>query len=144
MSADCQFCRIVSGSAEAHRIREDEYSLAFLDANPATTGHTLVVPKTHRTDLLPTTGPVAGAVFRTVRDVAVAIEGALDPDGFSLFHSSGLVAGTVEHAHVHLLPRYEDDDVALSLDRGRLSADEGERLAEQFRTVLEVETRGEH
>ena len=142
MATDCQFCHIVTGDADAHRLYEDEHTVAFLDSNPAVAGHTLVVPTAHRTDILTATEQTVEAVFRTVRTVGTALDHVLDPDGFSVFHSTGTVVGNVEHAHVHLLPRYEDDEVTLSLARYELPDDEGDRIASQVRTVLSVESGG--
>lgn len=133
---DCEFCRIAGGDAEAHRLHEDDRTVAILDDNPAVTGHALVFPRTHREDL--TTAPDAdwAAVFRTVHALAGAMGRALDPDGYSVFHTSGDLAGTVTHAHVHLLPRSADDGVSVSLARGRLEARDGDRLAARLREEL--------
>ncbi|QFU81577.1 HIT family protein [Natronorubrum aibiense] len=136
MTAECEFCRIVAGDQSAHVLYEDERTLAFLDRNPAVTGHTLVVPRSHEEDALTIDEPTASAVFETVRTVAVALETALEPDGFSVFHTSGPLVGDIDHAHVHLVPRSEDDDVALSLTRGQLTDEEAARLADRVRAVL--------
>jgi histidine triad (HIT) family protein len=58
----------------------------------------------------------------------------LDPDGFSVFHTTGGLVGTVEHAHLHLLPRFADDDVRLALGRGELDDSDAERVVERVRS----------
>lgn len=133
---DCSFCRIAAGDGEAHRLTADDSTVAILDDNPAVPGHALVVPRAHHEDLA--TAPEADwvAVFRTVHALAGAMSRALDPDGFSVFHTSGDMAGTVTHAHVHLLPRSVDDGVAVSLARSRLDPEDGERLAARLRAEL--------
>ncbi|MWV40907.1 HIT domain-containing protein [Natrialba sp. INN-245] len=136
MDDDCTFCRIVAGDGSVRVVYEDERTVAFLDRRPATTGHTLVAPRVHEEELLTTDASATHAVFRTVETVSTALEETLDPDGFSLFHTSGPLVGTVEHAHVHLVPRFEDDDVSLSLPRDRLTADDGAELAARIRERL--------
>ncbi|MFD1563505.1 HIT family protein [Haloarchaeobius amylolyticus] len=136
MDETCEFCRLVDGDQSAHVLYEDERTIAFLDRNPATTGHTLVAPRAHEEEILTSDDPDSGAVFETVRIVASALEAVLEPDGFSTFHTTGPLVGTVDHAHVHLVPRFPDDDVALSLARSKLDPDEAAALTAQVRTVL--------
>lgn len=125
--ADCAFCEIVAGEAEAHVLYEDERTLAFLDQNPAVEGHSLVIPTDHRAELLD--GDDAGAVFETVQTVSDGLDDLLQPDGFSLFYTTETLVGSVRHAHVHVLPRWADDDVSLALHRGRLDDDAAANLA---------------
>jgi len=133
MVDDCAFCRIVSGEDEAHVLYEDERTVAFLDENPAVEGHALVIPKAHREDVLAGDGATAAAVFDTVQTVSRALDAAFEPDGFSVFHSSGSLVGNVEHAHVHVVPRETDDGVHVSLPRRELSEREGSRSAAEIR-----------
>lgn len=128
---ECPFCAIVAGEEEAHVLREDEHTIAFLDVRPASRGHTLVAPTEHIEELLPGPRATVLAVEAAVSDVARALADTLEPDGFSTFYTSGSLVGTVDHAHVHVVPRYEDDDVSISLSRSRLQ--EGEELAAAIR-----------
>ncbi|EMA41934.1 HIT family protein [Halobiforma nitratireducens] len=137
---DCEFCTIAAGDRPAHVLYETEGSIAFLDENPAVTGHTLVVPRGHETDLLSSMDSPGADVFRAVRIVAVALEDVLEPDGFSVFHTSGTLVGTVDHAHVHLLPRFEDDGISLALARERLREADAERLATAVRESVDGAT----
>lgn len=137
MTADCEFCQIGAGEAEAHVLYETDEVIAFLDIRPATQGHTLIAPRDHRTELLNGQPELAKAVDAVTRRVAGAIESTLEPEGFSTFYTTGDVVGTVEHAHVHLVPRYEDDGVSISLPRSRLV--DGEELAHTIRSVGDLE-----
>ena len=111
---DCIFCAIVAGNAPAERLFEDESTLAFLDANPATDGHTLVIPKRHAGDLFEIEDEDADALWRSVRRVARGIREALAPDGMNLFQSNGRAAfQSVFHVHVHVVPRWADDGIRL-------------------------------
>jgi len=111
---DCVFCSIAAGASAAYRVWEDERTLAFLDANPATRGHTLVIPTRHAETLTDVPGGDVAAVFQTVKRVASALESAYEPAGVTVIQSNGRAAGQeVFHAHVHVIPRYEDDSVSL-------------------------------
>jgi histidine triad (HIT) family protein len=107
---DCIFCRIVSGEADSWRVYEDDECLAFLDAFPATRGHTLVVPKRHRADLLALDEHEAQAVMRGTWRVAHLLEERLVPLGLNVLQANRAAAWqSVFHMHVHVVPRYEDD-----------------------------------
>lgn len=131
----CTFCRIAAGEADAHRVYEDDATVAFLDANPAVEGHVLVIPKRHVEDIF--TAEVSGAVFAAVETVAGALRADLDVEGFSVIHTSGPLVGSIDHAHVHLLPRRDEDDVSLALPRDSLDEAWGERLAERLRNAMD-------
>lgn len=137
MNESCPFCRIVTGDEEAYVVAETEETVAFLDDNPAIEGHTLVVPRSHDATLSAMDEETTAAVFAAARRVAVAAEDALDADGVSLFHSSGAAAGQdVFHAHVHVLPRFEDDAISFSPGRGTLTRDDAEALTTRISDAL--------
>lgn len=127
--APCAFCQIATGERDAYVLYEDAETIAFLDSDPAVQGHTLVVPKAHREDLFLDEESSTMAVLESVQRVVSALDRTLHPDGISLFYTSGDIVGRVTHAHVHLLPRYEDDDIHLSLARDSLEEDEAVHLA---------------
>lgn len=129
LMSDCLFCRIVDGELPAHTVYEDDHILAFLDINPVSKGHTLVIPKKHvaRSDQL---GPAeTGELFATAGEIAKALVDAFAPDGYNLLQNNGAGAGQeVGHAHVHIIPRYEDDGVKFSFEHGELSEQEAETV----------------
>lgn len=133
---DCAFCRIVAGERDARRLHEDERTLAFLDDDPATPGHALVIPKRHAGDLLRADEGDATAVIRAARALATAMDAVLEPDGYSLFHTTGELVGRIEHAHLHVVPRTVDDGIHMSLDRTTIDADEADALADRLRAEL--------
>lgn len=109
---DCIFCSIVAEESPAYRVDEDEKTLAFLDSEPAARGHTLVIPKTHYERITDMEEGLAGELFQTVHRVATVLESTHDPDGINIVQANGRTAGQeIFHAHVHVVPRYEDDDV---------------------------------
>lgn len=133
MGADCPFCRIASGDEPAHILYRDERTVAFLDADPTAEGHAIVAPTEHVVGLVDMDGPTAVALFPTARTVAIAIDRVLEPDGFSVFHTTGTLVGRVEHAHLHLIPRWTDDLIHVGLERRPVDEGATERLAERIR-----------
>lgn len=133
---ECTFCQIIAGRRESHMLYEDDETAAFLDANPAAQGHTLVVPKSHRKRLFTGVEPAPVSIFETVNHVSTAIGRALNTDGFSLFYTAGPLVGSVSHAHVHIVPRYEDDKIQLGLERGSLDEKVASQLVDRVRKYL--------
>ncbi len=110
----CIFCRIVRGEASAHRVHEDERTLAFMDIAPVADGHTLVIPKAHCSNLLDAEEQDLQSVIAVSRRVAHAIREALAPDGIGVYQLNGAAAGqTVFHYHMHLVPRVVGSDLRL-------------------------------
>jgi histidine triad (HIT) family protein len=110
----CIFCAIADGSAPARRIYEDEHAIAFMDINPATDGHALVIPREHVRDLWEIDEPIAGRVMAASIRVAASMRKALEPDGINILHATGAAAfQTVFHFHLHLIPRYLGDPIKL-------------------------------
>jgi histidine triad (HIT) family protein len=107
---DCIFCGIVSGEVPATRIHEDDRTVAFMDIQPATRGHALVVPRAHATDLLDIGADDLAACSATAQQVAGLVMRNLGADGVNLVNACGSAAWqTVFHFHLHVVPRYADD-----------------------------------
>ena len=113
-SPSCIFCAIVAGRAPAHRVYEDEHTLAFMDIFPVTDGHTLVIPKPHFENVYECDADALAAVARASHRVAHAIRDELAPDGLMVFQLNGAAAGqTVFHYHMHLMPRRHGEPLQL-------------------------------
>ena len=111
---DCLFCKIVAGDVPATLVHEDERTVAFMDINPATRGHLLVVPREHAADVLEIDPEDLEAVARTGQAMARRVRDKLGADGVNLLNSTGSVAWqTVFHFHLHVIPRYENDPLRL-------------------------------
>lgn len=111
---DCLFCRIISGELPSTRVDEDERTVAFMDINPATRGHVLVVPREHSADLLEVGDDDLAAVVSMARSIAQRQKDRLGADGVNLLNSCGQVAWqTVFHFHLHVIPRYAADPLRL-------------------------------
>ena len=135
--SQCVFCDIIAGRAPAHVVYGDEATLAFMDILPIHEGHTLVVPKTHATDILDIEPEQAAAVMRTALKVAHAVKAAHKCDGINLFQASGSAAGQSEfHFHVHVLPRWIGDGT-IRLRREYTASDEDlGRTADKIRQAM--------
>jgi histidine triad (HIT) family protein len=111
---DCLFCKIVAGEIPSTRVDEDERTVAFMDINPATRGHLLVVPREHSTDLLDVPEADLDACARMAKKLAARAKERLAADGVNLINSCGPAAWqTVLHFHVHVIPRYANDPLRL-------------------------------
>jgi histidine triad (HIT) family protein len=136
MASDCLFCGIVAGDVPAQVVDSDEGTVAFMDINPATKGHALVVPRTHTADLMDIADEDLERTMLAVRRLARKIDGALEPDGFNILNSCRPAAWqTVFHFHVHVIPRYDDDPLKLPwIPRGG-DADQIARAADLIRAA---------
>jgi len=113
--SDCVFCRIVAKQIPATVVHEDEHTLAFMDIGQVNPGHVLVAVKKHAENIFALDEAQAAAVFCSAAKVARAIRGAFEPQGLSVYQANGAAAGqTVLHLHLHLVPRYEGDGMALT------------------------------
>jgi histidine triad (HIT) family protein len=111
---DCIFCKIIAGTLPATIVDEDDRTVAFMDINPATRGHALVIPRAHSRDLLSVPPEDLKAVSVAAQRLAVRMSERLGADGINTINSCGAVAWqTVFHFHVHVVPRYATDPLRL-------------------------------
>jgi histidine triad (HIT) family protein len=107
---DCIFCRIIAGEIPSHKVYEDDATLAFLDINPASRGHALVIPKAHAADLFSLSPDALAATARTTQTVAQLLQRGVRPEGINILQNNGPAAGQVVfHYHVHVIPRWSGD-----------------------------------
>ena len=138
MSEETIFTQIVAGEIPSYTVYEDETTYAFLDANPLTPGHTLVIPKEPYERLNDMPADLVGDVFATAGEIAAAIEDAVGASATTLAINNGEDAGQeVPHVHLHIIPQFEDGSAKPihSLFEGTDLADEEmESIAEKIRT----------
>ncbi len=133
----CLFCQIIEGDIDSYKIFETEKAFAFLDVNPVSRGHIIVVPKKHAKTLTDLDDSNTAGLFKAVREASEAVEASLDPEGFNILQNNGEEAGQdIDHAHVHVIPRYEDDGFDLELDQGSLDNQEPEEIIKELRRNL--------
>jgi histidine triad (HIT) family protein len=132
--SDGVFCRIVARQVPATVVHEDEHTLAFMDLGQVNPGHVLVAVKAHVEDIFGLQAGQAAAVASAMVRVARAIRQAFAPHGLSVYQANGKAAGqTVFHYHVHLVPRYEGDGMALSWPVKNPSREKLEEYAAKIR-----------
>jgi histidine triad (HIT) family protein len=119
MSQDCIFCQIVRGEAPASFVHQDDAIVAFMDIQPITQGHMLVVPREHTVWMKDVTDQVALRAFRVARQLAAVVPATLGAGGVNLFVADGEVAfQDVPHFHIHVIPRYAGDGFSLTFPPG--------------------------
>ena len=132
MKNNCIFCAIAAGEIPSFKVYEDDLVLAYLDINPFSKGHTLVIPKTHTEGLLDTDDTTLAAVIARVKKVAAHVKATLGCDGFNILQNNGEAAGqTVKHVHFHIVPRWTGDPLAFENAKGDMDALKA--LADQLR-----------
>ena len=116
MADDCIFCAIVAGEAPAEILDSDEHTVSFMDINPWTRGHALVIPRTHSADLFEISDSDLTHATAAARRLAERMRETLRPDGLNLLNACGAAAWqSVFHFHLHVVPRYEDDPLEVPL-----------------------------
>jgi histidine triad (HIT) family protein len=122
MKNDCVFCAIAAGEIPSFKVYEDELVLAYLDINPFSKGHTLVIPKEHSSGLLDTSDETLAALIARVKKIAGHLKSALPCDGFNILQNNGEAAGqTVMHIHFHIVPRYGMEPVEFVSRKGDMN-----------------------
>jgi histidine triad (HIT) family protein len=130
---DCIFCKIVAGEIPSYTIDEDDRTLAYMDINPWTRGHALVIPKNHSRNLYDIEAGDLAAMHATAQRVAIRMRDRLECDGVNVLQSSEPVAmQTVFHTHVHVIPRYSDDGLRLPAHPQPADQEELAQLAEEL------------
>ena len=104
---DCIFCKIVNGEIPSMKVYEDDIILAYLDINPDSNGHTLIVPKKHYTDIYDIDDETLAYIYKSARKVMNILAEKLGCDGFSLLQNNGIVQ-EVKHYHLHIKPVYKE------------------------------------
>ena len=112
---NCIFCKIIAGEIPSRTIYEDDDFKVILDANPASKGHALILPKEHCANIYEISEELLAKTTKLAKRLAGHMTAVLDCDGFNLLQNNGEVAGqTVFHFHMHLIPRYENDGIQIA------------------------------
>ena len=135
VAEDCIFCKIAAGEMPAEVVQEDDATLAFMDINPWTRGHALVIPRRHSRNLYDVDDRDLAATAAAAKRLGTRMRDRLGVDGVNLLNSCEPAAWqTIFHFHVHVIPRYDGDPLRLP---GRPQQVEGDELA-----TLAAELRG--
>ena len=128
---NCIFCKLANGEIPTATIYEDDEFKVILDLGPATKGHALILPKEHYANIYEIDEEVAGRAFKLAKKMVTKLTEVLGCDGYNIVQNNGEAAGqTVFHFHMHLIPRYMNDDAGFGWKSGELKdADRDEILA---------------
>ena len=134
---DTIFSKIIAGEIPAVKVYEDDVVLAFLDINPSNQGHTLVIPKQHSTDVTETAPEVLTHIMTIGQNIAKAQRTALGATGNNLIFNCGDDGGQeVFHTHLHVIPRFADDQIFQPVKHTSYQPGEADTVADQVKKAL--------
>ncbi|PSH00468.1 MAG: hypothetical protein BRC30_03380 [Nanohaloarchaea archaeon SW_7_46_7] len=134
MADDCIFCQIIEGEMPSNKVYEDDQVVAFLDLNPVSKGHTLVVPKQHVEDIHD--AEHMDYMWEPIVNVANAVKDRFGAEGVNIAQNNGEKAGQeVFHLHFHVTPIYDGNELDITYNRSELN--NGEEIAERLSEELE-------
>lgn len=132
-SEDCLFCKIVRGEIPSKKIYDDKNVIAFLDINPATPGHVLVVPKKHAEDITKSSEDDLSDAIVAVKKISTLLIEKMNAIGVNVIQNNGKHAGQlVSHIHFHVIPRYPNDNVIITYQRAHLSEEDLEEIRKKL------------
>lgn len=134
---DCIFCKIANGQIPSNSVYEDEDFNVILDISLASKGHALILPKVHYDNAYEMDEAFAAKVFPLATKLAGAMKKALNCDGLNIVQNNEEAAGqTVFHFHMHLIPRYEGDEVDVTWKQHESVAEEQSAIVKQIQKEL--------
>jgi histidine triad (HIT) family protein len=130
---DCIFCKIIDGEIPSVRVDEDDHTIAFMDINPWTRGHALVIPRNHSKNLYEIPEDDLARTAAAAKRLATRMRDQLGAEGVNLINSCEPAAWqTVFHFHIHVLPRYDGDPLRLPGRPQESDPDELQKIAEEL------------
>jgi histidine triad (HIT) family protein len=130
---NCIFCKIANGEIPSRTLYEDDDFRVIMDLNPATKGHALILPKEHYKNLYEISDETAAKVLPLAKKMATLMTDKLSAEGFNLIQNNNEIAGqSVFHFHMHLIPRYSDDNQNLVMKANEVSAEELDKIKDQI------------
>ena len=120
--SNCIFCKIAAGEIPSATLYEDADFRVIMDISPASKGHALILPKEHYANLYELPDELAAKVLVLAKNMITKLKDIVGCDGYNVLQNNGIAAGqTVFHFHMHLIPRYENDDVNIGWKLGTLT-----------------------
>ena len=134
---DCIFCKIISGEIPAEILYENDHAVAVLDINPIHYGHALILPKDHCNDFMELPDESYHSILQAAKVVTEALVESLKLEGYNLFSNNGTIAGqSVFHFHLHVTPRYRDDNIRFVLNLKKYSDGDLNRYGTMIRKFI--------
>ncbi len=126
---NCIFCKIIAGEIPSYTLHEDEKFKVILDVGPAARGHALILPRDHYANLYELPEETAAEAVKLAKKMMIQMTDKLKCDGFNILQNNGEAAGqTVNHFHMHLIPRYKNDGEILKYIAGEPGPEELEQI----------------
>ena len=133
--SDCIFCKIANGEIPSATLYEDEDFRVILDLGPASKGHALILPKAHAANIYEISDDMAAKAMILAKKMTTKMTEVLKCDGFNIVQNNGEPAGqTVFHFHMHLIPRYEGDQVGITWKPGTLTDEMKNEILEKLKS----------
>ena len=130
---NCIFCKIAAGEIPSATLYEDDDFRVILDIEPASKGHALILPKEHYANLYELDDELASKALVLAKKMITKLTDILGCDGYNILQNNGPVAGqTVFHFHMHLIPRYKEDDVRIGWKAGKLTEEVREAILKKI------------
>ena len=130
---NCIFCKIAAGEIPSATLYEDDDFRVILDIEPASKGHALILPKEHYANLYELDDELAAKVLVLAKKMVTKLIDIVGCDGYNVVQNNGKAAGqTVFHFHMHLIPRYENDDVKIGWKPGKLTDEVKQEILEKI------------
>ena len=134
MAEDCIFCKIVAGELPSEIVQEDQHTVAFMDINPWTRGHALVIPRNHSPNIYEVGDEDLRHTAIAAKKLALRVKERLRCDGVNVLNASEPAAWqSVFHFHMHVIPRYDDDPLELPVRPRQAEPDQLAAVAAELR-----------
>jgi histidine triad (HIT) family protein len=134
MAEDCIFCKIVAGELPSETVQEDQHTVAFMDINPWTRGHALVIPRNHSPNIYEVGDEDLRHTAIAAKQLALRVKERLRCDGVNVLNASEPAAWqSVFHFHMHVIPRYDDDPLELPVRPRQAEPDQLAAVAAEIR-----------
>lgn len=138
-SDTCVFCKIIKGEIPSATIYENDEFKVILDRFPSASGHTLVIPKDHIENIFEMPISKGKAVFELTIKIASILKKELNCDGINIIQNNGEAAGqSVNHFHIHIIPRYKDDNLNILWKPTEPTDDEISQMGERLRNSINI------
>lgn len=122
--ANCIFCKIIGGEIPSKTLFENDEFKVIFDISPASKGHVIILPKYHAANIFELPEEVTAKAFVLAKKIATVLKEVLNCDGVNILQNNGEAAGqTVFHLHIHVIPRYKDDNMGLTWKQGEADPD---------------------
>lgn len=137
MMEDCIFCKLANGIFETNTVYEDEDFRAIMDISPAAKGHVIVLAKRHAANIFELPDEYVQRGFLVAKKIAQAVKKTVNCDGINILQNNGEAAGqTVFHFHIHVIPRYDEDNVTIKWENKSFENEELKAVAKEIANNL--------